>query len=113
MNVAAATITSKTATFTADATAPTGVQPTPLSSLANPSSQYVFTNVGALFVFVAFGATAALAASGAVVPTGTQQEGFWLLPYSQATLTAPAGKPFVSGIASGPSIVYVTGVDGL
>lgn len=114
MNTGAANVTSKTATFTADTTAPTGVLPTALSSNGLPSSQYIFTNLGSVPVFVGYGADGAAAAAAAVIPTGTQREGFWLLPYSQATFTVNPSKPYVSGItSSGTAIVYVTGVDGL
>jgi hypothetical protein len=93
-----------TATFTAATSCPSPVAPNPTGT--SSSTQYVLTNIGSQVVFVSYG-TSAQATTNCVIPTGTTQQVFVLLPLTQITITT-YGQSYFTGITStGTSIVYV------
>lgn len=96
----------KTITFAGAVTAPTAVQCDSANDVRSP--QYVLTNIGLVGVFVGWGQTAAMAALNAVIPTGTSQYGYYLLPGSQVTISGPPNAFFTGATASSTAIVYVT-----
>lgn len=107
----------KTVAFTANTTAPTGVQASPTVT-ARPwkTSQYRIHNATSVTVFLAFGATAALATANAVIPTGTganSKDAYPLIAGGIEVFSAPQDT-FWSGItASSSGAVYVTPGEGL
>lgn len=96
----------KTVTFTGAASPPTAVQCPSNNDVQSPN--YILTNIGLVGVFVGWGQTAAMAALNAVIPTGTAQYGYYLLPGSQVTISGPPNAFFTGATASSTSIVYVT-----
>lgn len=91
----------KTIAFTADTTPPTAVQAPTFNNVR--SMELLLTNVGTVTVFIAISSiSSADAVAKAVVPTGT------------ATATVPllAGTQVVYTLATGNTVLYVTGVTG-
>ena len=68
----------------------------------------VVSNVGAVTVFIGWGATAAAATANAVIPTGTPSDGYPVLAGTKETLQIP-GNYYVTGITgSSTAVVYLT-----
>lgn len=111
MNTNAFEIQGKTVTFTGAGTAPTPVQTA--GDAGNSPSCYIVSNRGTVDVFMTCEATAALATSNCVIPTGTAQRVHVIPANSQVSIKGP-GNAFFTGItASGTAVVYVSPGEGM
>jgi hypothetical protein len=102
--------TGKTVAFTASTTAPSGVV-APSSNALAVELQYRIHNSGTATVFIAFGATAALAQARAVIPTGTgsnSKDSYPLVAGAVEVFSAPANSCWSGIIATGTASIYVT-----
>lgn len=95
-----------TITFTAAVAAPSPVQC--LSENAGQANQYLVSNIGTGWVFIAAEPTSALSTANAVIPTGTATKSIPIAPSSQQTFTLPANAYFTGICAAATNIVYIT-----
>lgn len=113
--VASFTPLGNTVLLVGNSTAPTGIQAPVSTGLG--ASQYHIANTGSQPVFLSYATSAALAQSGAVIPTGTGANSSAVIPImpgSAAVYSFPVGS-FFSGITSavGPTNIYITPGEGL
>lgn len=113
--IASFTPLGNTVLLVGNSTAPTGIQAPVSSGLG--ASQYHIVNSGTQIVFLSYASTAALAQSGAVIPTGTGANATTvipILPGSGAVYSLPSGS-FFSAItpAAGATNIYITPGEGM
>ena len=94
------TITAKTS-----GNIPTPVQ---VTGVYNLSQQYLLSNIGLNVAFVSVEATSALATTTCVIPTGTGQNVYILLPSTQIIVTDIPNAYFCSITSSSTSVLYIT-----
>lgn len=105
-----------TFTFTASTTAPPGVQVGNVGiAIGVSNTQHLVTNISpSIVAFVSWSTvSSADAQAKAVIPTGTSQFCWPLLPSSTQTFTAPPGAWWSGITSSGSAAIYVTPGDGL
>lgn len=98
-----------TVTFTATNPAPTPVQST---SSTLGGNQYRIINSGSVTVFLGYGTTSALAASGATTPNGSVPNVLPLLPGTDEIITFVPNAYFTGNTATSSAVVYITAGDG-
>jgi hypothetical protein len=99
--------------ISASTSAPTAIQAPTNSSLQTSNlQQFRFVNSGANTVFLGVGATAASAATNAVLIT-TSQASVCLLPGSVEVLSFPMNSYFTGITSTGTSVVYIVPGQGL
>jgi len=98
-----------TVVISATTTASTPAQ-VPSSTLGG--NQYRIINSGAVTVILGYGQTAALASSGAVVPTTTQNNCLPLLPGTDEIITFAPNAYFSANATSSNATIYITPGDG-
>lgn len=98
--------------LTAKVTPDTGVQ-IPATSQIQPSQFRIkISSTAGGDVVIGYGTTAALAATNAVVPTGTSQQSLMFSPGQCEIFTFPPGTYFSAGIAAATASVFITCGDG-
>jgi len=98
-----------TVVISATTTASTPVN-VPSSTLGG--SQYRIINSGTVTVILGYGMTSAQAASGAVVPTTTQNNCLPLLPGTDEIITFAPNSYFSANATSSTATIYITPGDG-
>lgn len=113
--IAAFTPLGNTVLLVGNSTAPTGIQAPVSSGLG--ASQYHIVNSGTQIVFLSYAATAALAQSGAVIPTGTGANATTVIPIMPgvAAIYSLPSSSFFSAISAvaGASNIYITPGEGV
>jgi len=87
---------------------------TPVNVLSSTlgGSQYRIINSGTVTVILGYGMTSAQAASGAVVPTTTQNNCLPLLPGTDEIITFAPNSYFSANATSSTATIYITPGDG-
>jgi hypothetical protein len=98
-----------TVVISANTTASTPVQ-VPSNTLGG--NQYRIINSGTVTVILGYGQTSALASSGAVVPTTTQNNCLPLLPGTDEIITFVPNAYFSANCVTGSATIYITCGDG-
>lgn len=98
-----------TVVITASTTAPS---PTQVLSSTLGGNQYRIINSGNVTAFLGYGQTSSLAATGAVVPTTTQNNCLALLPGTDEILTFVPNAYFSANVATGSAAIYIVCGDG-
>ncbi len=93
----------ETVAITVAATTAAVILPTPLGN------QVVVSSLAAnAIAFIAFGASTV----AVVIPTGTEQNGFPILPGTAQTFTVPANATHIATIGTAANTLYVTSGNG-
>ena len=90
----------------------TASTPAQVPSATLGGNQYRIINSGAVTVILGYGQTAALASSGAVVPTTTQNNCLPLLPGTDEIITFAPNAYFSANATSSNATIYITPGDG-
>jgi len=75
-------------------------------------NQYRIINSGNVTAFLGYGQTSALATTGAVVPTSTQNNCLALLPGTDEILTFVPNAYFSANVSTGSAVIYIVCGDG-